>query len=342
MNIFINASNVHIGGGKVIVNDLINAAKHYKLINFVFYVDSRFESHTLKQSNVIIKIIEKKQRFLVYSFINKEVQKKDIVIYLTNLPPIFKHKCKTILVQSNRFVIDNFTLSGFSIKTKIRISAERFFFWINKNNTDYIIVQSESMSAVLLKKGISKDKIKIIACKSKDDDVKSLNIQNYHKPNNVFLYVSSDEPHKNHKTLIESWCLLSKEGIFPKLILTIGKTSKLYELIVSKINEYKLDIDFKPNLKRIEILDLYKNSTALIFPSLFESYGLPLVEASYYNLPVLASELDYVRDILDPVETFDPKSAKSIARSLKRFLKIKEEKTKIVEAYDFINSVIEL
>ena len=92
MNIFINASNIHIGGGKVIVNDLMNAAKHYKLINFVFYVDSRFESHTLKQSNVIIKIIKKKQRFLVYSFINKEAQKNDIVIYLTNLPPIFKHK----------------------------------------------------------------------------------------------------------------------------------------------------------------------------------------------------------------------------------------------------------
>ena len=340
MNIFINASNVHIGGGKVIVNDLINAAKHYKLINFVFYVDSRFESHTLKQSNVIIKIIKKKQRFLVYSFINKEAQKNDIVIYLTNLPPIFKHKCKTILVLSNRFIIDNYTLSGFSIKTKLRINAERLFFWINKNNTDYIIVQSESMSSVLLKKGILKDKIKVIAYKSKDDDIKRLNINNCHKASNVFLYVSSDDPHKNHEILIESWCLLSKEGIFPKLILTIGKTSNLYELIVSSINEFKLDIDIKPNLQRNEILDLYNHSTALIYPSLFESYGLPLVEAGQYKLPVLASELDYVRDILDPVETFDPKSAKSIARSVKRFLKIKDKKTKIAKPEEFIEDVI--
>ena len=342
MNIFINASNIHIGGGKVIVNDLINAAKHYKLINFIFYVDSRFESHTLKQSNVIIKIIKKKQRFLVYSFINKEAQKNDIVIYLTNLPPIFKHKCKTILVLSNRYIIDNYTLSKFSIKTKLRINAERLFFWINKNNTDYIIVQSESMSSVLLKKGILKDKIKVIAYKSKDDDVNSLNFNKCHKLSNVFLYVSRDEPHKNHKTLIEAWCLLSKEGIFPKLILTISKSSNLYELIVSRINEFKLDIDTKPNLPRNEILDLYNHSTALIYPSHFESYGLPLVEAVQYKLPILASELDYVRDILDPVETFDPKSAKSISRAVKRFLKIKEEKTKIVEANDFINSVIDL
>ena len=233
-------------------------------------------------------------------------------------------------------------MSGFPIKTKLRICGERLLFWFNKKNIDYIIVQSESMLSVLVENGILKEKIKIIAYKSKDNDIKRLNINNYHKGSNVFLYVSSDEPHKNHEILIESWCLLSKEGIFPKLILTIGKTSNLYELIVNSINEFKLDIDIKPNLQRKEILDLYNHSTALIYPSHFESYGLPLVEAVQNKLPILASELDYVRDILDPVETFDPKSAKSISRAVKRFLKIKEEKTKIVEANDFINSVIDL
>ena len=342
MNIYINASNIHIGGGKVILIDIINSAKYFHTINFIVFIDSRFIIPDSIYENIVFNKVRKQKRFIVCFEIERRATINDIVLYLTNIPPIIRHKCKTFLVQSNRYVIDGFPLSGFPIITKLRICSERLLFWINNNNTDYIIVQSDSMSSVLLKKGISKDKIKIIACKSKDDDVKSLNIQNYHKPNNVFLYVSSDEPHKNHKTLIESWCLLSKEGIFPKLILTIGKTSDLYELIMSSIIEFKLDIDIKPNLQRNELLDLYKHSTALIYPSLFESYGLPLVEASQYKIPVLASELDYVRDILDPVETFDPKSAKSIARSLKRFLKIKEEKTKIVEAYDFINSVIEL
>ena len=83
-------------------------------------------------------------------------------------------------------------------------------------------------------------------------------------------------------------------------------------------------------------------SCLLIFPSFFESYGLPLVEANHYKLPVIASELDYVRDILDPVETFDPNSAKSISRSVKRFLNIKEKKTDIVAPVEFIKSVISL
>ena len=342
MNIYVNASNIHIGGGKIILTDLINAAKYFHSINFIIFIDSRFVIPDSIHENIVFNKVRKHKRFIVCFVIERKTTIDDIVLYLTNIPPIIKHKCKTFLVQSNRFVIDGFPLSGFPIKTKLRICGERLLFWLNKKNTDYIIVQSESMLSVLVENGILKEKIKIIAYKSKDNDIKRLNINNCHKASNVFLYVSSDDPHKNHEILIESWCLLSKEGIFPKLILTIGKTSNLYELIVSSINEFKLDIDIKPNLQRNEILDLYNHSTALIYPSLFESYGLPLVEAGQYKLPILASELDYVRDILDPVETFDPKSAKSISRAVKRFLKIKEEKTKIVEANDFINSVIDL
>ena len=136
--------------------------------------------------------------------------------------------------------------------------------------------------------------------------------------------------------------MLSEENIFPKLILTIDKNTSLHSSIIKKVEKNGLNIDIIPNLERLEIINLYKQSTALIFPSIFESYGLPLVEANHYKLPVIASELDYVRDILDPVETFDPNSAKSISRSLKRFLKIKEKKTDIVAPVEFIKSVISL
>ena len=126
------------------------------------------------------------------------------------------------------------------------------------------------------------------------------------------------------------------------MILTIDKNTNLYNYFEQKIKEYSLDVDVKSNLERNEVLNLYNKSTAFIYPSFFESYGLPLVEADQHKLPVIASELDYVRDILDPVETFDPNSAKSISRSVKRFLKIKEKKTEVVEPEEFIRRVINL
>ena len=113
-------------------------------------------------------------------------------------------------------------------------------------------------------------------------------------------------------------------------------------LIFCSTNKMGINIEIKPNLGRKELLNLYSKSTALIYPSFFESYGLPLVEANHYKLPTIASELDYVRDILDPVETFDPHSAKSICRSVKRFLKVNGEKTAIYAPVDFIKCMIDL
>ena len=343
MNIYVNASNIYIGGGKVILNDLVNCTKYYRDHNFVIYVDPRFKIKDGVRSNIMYKKIEKHVRFLVCFDIDRKAKVNDIVIYLTNIPPIIKHKCTTVLVQSNRLVVDWFPLSGLSLKTKSRISIERLLFWTNKRNADYIVVQSESMASILQKKGISKNKIIEFAyCElghNNEDNNTTLNDFNL---KDEFLYVASGEPHKNHKNLLEAWCLLSAENIYPKLILTIDKNTDLYKYITRKIVKCGLKIDFKHNLERSELLNLYGRVKALIFPSFIESYGLPLAEAKHYKLPVIAPELDYVRDIVDPVETFDPNSSKSISRSVKRFLKLKEDKTKIHTPSEFINRIIKL
>jgi glycosyltransferase involved in cell wall biosynthesis len=73
-------------------------------------------------------------------------------------------------------------------------------------------------------------------------------------------------------------------------------------------------------LPRDQVLALYKDARALIFPSTTESFGLPLIEAQHLGLPVLAPEADYVRDVCVPSQTFDPLSAVSIARAVRRFL----------------------
>jgi hypothetical protein len=57
-------------------------------------------------------------------------------------------------------------------------------------------------------------------------------------------------------------------------------------------------------------------------------------------LPVLASELDYVRDLIEPAETFDPSSPVSIARAVRRFLGIAERPIKIGNAAAFLDEVL--
>ena len=65
MIIFVNASNIHTGGGKVILNDFISATKFFDQISFKIYVDSRYNFTEFERSNVFFNITKKKQRFLV-------------------------------------------------------------------------------------------------------------------------------------------------------------------------------------------------------------------------------------------------------------------------------------
>ena len=68
-----------------------------------------------------------------------------------------------------------------------------------------------------------------------------------------------------------------------------------------------------------EIKMLYRQSSAMIYPSLFESFGLPLIEAVSFELPVLASNSSYVADVIVPSSVFDPTSSQSIAESVQTF-----------------------
>jgi len=157
-----------------------------------------------------------------------------------------------------------------------------------------------------------------------------------------FVYVASGEAHKNHNNLLEAWRLLANAGLKPSLALTINSQSFpfLSTEITRYTQEYGLNIVNLKQMTAIEITNLYQSSSALIFPSTTESLGLPLIEATQLGLPVLASELDYVRDVIEPVETFDPNSPVSIARAVRRFLGNVEPTVQIRSDEEFLEEVL--
>ncbi len=337
--IIINASNIHTGGGKVIIEDLLNFLDDFKAISFIYFIDDRWNEISTKKSNLKINKVSKKERFSVWNKIEKESTVSDIIIYFTNIPPRKRHKCKTFLFLQNRFVIENFSLRGFNIKTKLRIFYERMLFNFKFNNCDKIIVQSNTMKNILLKKGVPvKSIIELPFFFQRNYFFSKKN--NQKKTTKKFLYVASDEPHKNHIRLINSWIMLSKEKIYPKLIITINENSSLQRYVEDMKNKHNIMVETKSNLTRHQIFELYQNIDAIIYPSLIESYALPIVEAKFTKTPIISSELDFVRDIIDPIETFDPYSEKSIYRSVKRFLNYKDQKTNIISPKDFFENIL--
>ena len=116
--------------------------------------------------------------------------------------------------------------------------------------------------------------------------------------------------------------LLAGWGLRPALRLTLDPKENASLLgWIEKINKtYRLNVVnlCHQNLNKQNYL--YETSKALIYPSLIESFGLPLLEAKAFGLRILASEKDYVRDVVAPDETFDPYSANSIALAIMRDL----------------------
>lgn len=140
-----------------------------------------------------------------------------------------------------------------------------------------------------------------------------------------FIYPASGEPHKNHINLIKCFVMLARQNIFPTLLLVFDPLEypTLNAYINRFVNKFNLKISVISKVRHSEMPDLYLSSSALIFPSLTESLGLPLLEASRLSLDIISSNLDYVFDIVEPNEVFDPNNPLSIATAIINYLKIK-------------------
>ena len=260
----------------------------------------------------------------------------DTVLCFGNLPPLLHNRGAVAVFLQNRYLFGDRDLSGFSASVRLRIRLERAWFATRVNARKMsIYVQTTSMAEELLHATGIKASVFPFApgmtttVSSKQDTLFD------------FIYVASGEPHKNHLQLIEAWTLLARQGLFPSLCLTLNATA--HPRLILEIEKAKQDhgaqISNLGLVSSVEVERYYRRSGALIYPSTLESFGLPLIEASALGLPILASELDFVRDVASPVVSFDPYSALSIARAVKRFLHQGDEPQKIFSSADFIQEI---
>jgi len=343
LRFIIYAVNVHQGGGAVLLNALLSSMDQDN-IPCIAFLDSRLKHPEKLSDKIHIFRISPSiyDRLLAELTLKRSIIGDDVALFFGNLPPLFKLDARTILFIQNRYLIDDLCLKYFNIRARLRITYERIWLKMFCKNVDKIIVQTPSMrncisnylwrdSVVLPFLEMGKAYSRSIL-KTKNDEGTIYD----------FLYVASGEPHKNHKQLIDAWVILATEGIYPVLCLTLNESTN--QILVNMISNIVLKHDLKivnvGSVPQASVYDLYKQSKAIIYPSTVESFGLPLIEARNANLAIVASELDYVRDILDPEETFDPSSPRSIARAVKRFLGYEENDLPLVDPKSFLKFCI--
>lgn len=142
------------------------------------------------------------------------------------------------------------------------------------------------------------------------------------------LYPAVPWRHKNHYRLIEAVRLLrrflDRNGV--KLILTgalehSSRSKPLFELLLRSETDQQ-DIELRGFIKDVELAALFKNAKAMIFPSIYEGFGIPLVEAMQMGTPVLAARMTAVPEVCgDAVAYFrDPLNSYTMAEDIQDLL----------------------
>lgn len=142
------------------------------------------------------------------------------------------------------------------------------------------------------------------------------------KENNFFLYVGNFYPHKNVERLIQAFSRIESDI---KLFL-VGPNDFFTKRLFQLINQLKQEkrVIFFANPKPKDFVFFYKNAEALIHPSLSEGFGLPLVESMQFDLPIIASNIEVFKEILDDrYLSFNPYDAEDIKNKIEHFLKEK-------------------
>jgi glycosyltransferase involved in cell wall biosynthesis len=136
------------------------------------------------------------------------------------------------------------------------------------------------------------------------------------------LSVGSLEPGKNRARLFRAMRQLRDSGIDATLVV-VGQPAWSYESELALIDELGMrDRVILPGYVRQEDLPaLYNAATAFAFPSLYEGFGLPLIEAMACGVPALASNVSATAEVAgDAALLVDPLSVDEIREALRRLL----------------------
>lgn len=341
MSLIVHAPNVHRGGGKTLLLSLLQALG--RTGNGLVLVDERLDVPQMPGNIEIFRFPPTiAGRISAERLLKARARPDDAVLCLGNLPPLFRLRARrTVLFLQNRYLLDAMDTSAFPMGARLRIAIERKWLRYRIGNVQRTVVQTPSMADTVRRClgldpavapfAITDGNITPRGTASRNDAAAS-----------GFLYVASGEPHKNHRRLVDAWALLAKAGIKPLLRLTLNPVhhAELTAWIADSSKNFGLRIENAGEVGPEQLSRLYDEAGALIYPSFTESLGLPLLEARAHDLPIIASERDFVRDIVTPDQTFDPESALSMARAVRRFLGVAEPDLQIRTPGEFLDLVL--
>ena len=189
--------------------------------------------------------------------------------------------------------------------------AERAFrrltYEMPARRADVVITISEFARASIVRHlGIAADRVRVVPL---GVDAQAFT-PNLGARERFLLYPARAWPHKNHERLFEAVGILRRTDPDLRLVLTGGNLDAL-----GTVPEW---VDRRGIVPIEELHDLYRRAAAVAFPSLYEGFGLPPLEAMASGCPVAASNAGSIPEVCgDAAVLFDPLDPEDIARGIR-------------------------
>ncbi len=245
----------------------------------------------------------------------------DLFHFLYNAPSLFV-PCPFILTMhdvSYKYIPDMLSKKDLiSLNTQLHLAA---------NKAERIITISENSKKDIMQfYRIPEDKITVIyhgidsTFKPNYDSSKFDNIKSkYNLPDNIILYVGTYLPHKNLDTLLYAFKELLKQSPLNCNLVLAGGKGRNSDNILKLIS----DLELQSRVFSIGFVDdedlptLYTLADVFVFPSLYEGFGLPILESMACGTPVIAADSSCLPEIGGNAATYFPSTSKDdLARSL--------------------------
>ena len=147
--------------------------------------------------------------------------------------------------------------------------------------------------------------------------------ERYQLHHRFLLYSGNVKPHKNLERLIDAFARLRQQGSDDVKLLISGSEISRYATLRRAVHRYNLHkhVRFLGFLSTDTLAALYHLADAFVFPSLYEGFGLPPLEAMASGTPVLTSNVSSLPEVVgDAALLIDPHDPESIADGMQQIL----------------------
>lgn len=267
------------------------------------------------------------RRELTFFLLRSMVNQMDLFHCLSSYMPVFGLDIPTIItVHDLKYLLFPQLLGS-------RMKAVYYSMIVKRgmHKAAHIIAVSESTKTDIMKLGIDSRMIKVIHeanTLEHDGKVDSLPLGDSDKP--YFLFVGEDRPHKNIDRLISAHHML--RGLMgvrcPRLVIA-GPISRRLSKVDSEMAE-KNGVVLAGQVDDARLLQLYRNALALVYPSLYEGFGLPILEAMAAGTPVITSNCSAMAEVAGAAALLvDPRSIDQIKQAMRRMVLDSKERNRL-------------